>query len=120
MPTRLPALVNDDAVLRRWGRRLHANVLLEIGPRAWLLDVHDGAIGAVREGPFPMAEFTMALRADPAAWDEFMLPEPPPGRHDLFALLRTGKLRIEGDFYPFMTHLFWFRGICLKLREAGR
>ena len=37
----------------------------------------------------------------------------------LFALLRSGKLRLEGDLHPFMTHLFWFKGVCLKLREAG-
>ncbi len=120
MPTRLPALVNDDPVLRRWGRRLTADVLLEVGADTWLLPVQNGVIGTVRRGPFRMADVTVALRAEPDAWAAFLSPEPPPMRHDLFALIRAGKLRIEGDLHPFMTHLFWFKGICAKLREAGR
>ncbi|MBS0558919.1 MAG: SCP2 sterol-binding domain-containing protein [Proteobacteria bacterium] len=120
MPMRLPALVNEDPAVRRWGRRLDATVLLEVGEESWLLPVVDGAIGEVRRGPFALTEATLALRADAEAWREFLSPEPPPMRHDLFALMRAGKLRIEGDLHPFMTHLFWFKGAFAKLREAGR
>jgi hypothetical protein len=119
MPTRLPALVNEDPVLRRWGRRLDADVLLEVGAGSWLLPVRDGAIGTVRLGPFHLSAFTVALRAEAEAWAAFLSADPPPMRHDLVALIRAGKLRVEGDLHPFMTHLFWFKGIFAKLREAG-
>ncbi len=120
MPTRLPALVNDDPVLRRWGRRLDADVLLEVGSQSWLLPVRDGVIGTVRQGSAHLSPFTVALRAEAESWAVFMSPAPPPMHHDLFALIRAGKLRVEGDLHPFMTHLFWFKGIFAKLRDAGR
>jgi hypothetical protein len=81
--------------------------------------VRDGAITKVAKGPFVMPSWTVALRADPAAWSIFMAPEPTPGFHDLMALVRRGSLLVEGDLRPFMQHLFWFKSIFTKLREQG-
>jgi len=115
-PEDLPGLVNADPVLRRWGRNLTTTLLLEVGPKSWLLNIHDGVVAEVRGGPFVMPSWIFALRADPAAWAKFILPEPPPGRHDLFALIRHGKLRVEGDLHPFMSHLLWFKAAFATLR----
>jgi hypothetical protein len=115
-PEALPALVNGDPMLRRWGRFLDADVLLAIGADEWLLRLHDGAVESVRHGPFLMPSWTLALRADPQAWADFLRPEPPPGRHDLMALLRHGELRIEGNLHPFMSHLLWFKAVLAMLR----
>jgi hypothetical protein len=102
-PERLPALVNDDPVLRRWGRHL---------------SLRDGQVAEVRKGPFLMPSWRFALRAEPEAWRTFLSPEPPPGRHDLFALIRCGALRIEGDLHPFMSHILWFKGAFDALRST--
>jgi hypothetical protein len=117
-PERLPALVNDDPVLRRWGRHLDADMLLEVGPESWLLSLRDGQVAEVRKGPFLMPSWRFALRAEPEAWRTFLSPEPPPGRHDLFALIRCGALRIEGDLHPFMSHILWFKGAFDALRRT--
>jgi hypothetical protein len=115
----LPELVNRDPSMRRWGRYLDADVLIEIGSRNWILNVHDGLIVRVRRGPFVMPSWTLALRAEPQAWAEFLKPDPPAGLHDLFALVRRGALRLEGDLRPFMTHIFWFKGAFERLRKAA-
>lgn len=116
-PEDLPRLVNADPVLRRWGRFLEADVLLAIGPDEWLLRLHDGVVESVRTGPFLMPSWALAIRIEPPAWRDFLSPEPPPGRHDLMALLRGRELRLEGDLHPFMSHLLWFKAALVTLRN---
>jgi len=117
-PDKLPELVNAVPHMRRRGRTLNADVLVDIAPDAWLLRIRDGAIEAVTPGPHLMPNVTVALRFDPEAWAAFMTPVPPPGRHDLMALVRTGKLRVEGTLHPFMAHLMWFKEAFARLRDA--
>lgn len=109
--------INADPALRRWARHLSADVLMEVGDRATRMAVRDGVITEVTPGPFTMPSWTVALRAEPAAWATFMAPEPTPGYHDLMALVRRGALRFEGDLRPLMQHLFWFKGIFAAIRE---
>ena len=119
-PDRLPDLVNDFPPLRRRGRTLNADVLVEIAPRSWLLRIREGVIEAVATAPGPMPSWTVALRFDPEAWGQFMTRLPPPGRNDLMALVRHGKLKVEGTLPPFMAHLLWFKEAFAKLRESGQ
>jgi hypothetical protein len=117
-PEDLPGLVNNDPVLRRWGRFLDADVMLAVGAEEWLLRLRNGAVEGVRRGPFLMPSWTLAIRIEPAAWRDFLSPEPPPGRHDLMALLRGRELRLEGNLHPFMSHLLWFKAALARLRGA--
>ena len=114
----LPARIAATPALRRWGRCLDADVLLEVGAESWLLMVRDGQVLGLRPGPFVLPSFTLALRLDPAGFARFLAPEPPPGWHDLMALRRHGALRLEGDLVPFFAHLFWFKGALALLREG--
>lgn len=116
-PEALPSLVNSDPMLRRWGRFLDADVLLAIGAEEWLLRLRDGAVESARKGPFLMPSWTLAIRIEPEAWRAFLSPEPPPGRHDLMALLRGRELRLEGNLHPFMSHLLWFKAALAALRS---
>ena len=36
---------------------------------------------------------------------------PPPGFHDLIAMLKVRALRIEGDQHPFMANLRYFKDL---------
>jgi pimeloyl-ACP methyl ester carboxylesterase len=113
----LPARLAASPGLQRWGRLLDADVLLEIGPDAWLLTVRDGQVLAVRPGPFVMPCFTLALRITAEGFAKFLSPTPLPGWHDLLALRRQGALRIEGDTTRFFAHLLWFKGALALLGE---
>lgn len=119
-PDQLPALVNASPPLRRRGRTLNADVLVEIAPGSWLLRIREGVIEAVTPGPHLLPSWTFALRFEPAAWAAFMTRLPPPGRNDLMALIRHGKLQAEGSLHPFMAHLLWFKEAFARLREAGQ
>ena len=115
-PTGLAERVNSDATLLRRGRHVRADLMLEIGEERYLIPIRDGYVGSVRPGPHVMPSWTFALRADTETWELFCQPVPPPGFHDLFALLRARRLRLEGDVRPFMTNLLYFKGLVAKLR----
>ena len=58
------------------------------------------------------------MRASQETWSQFWLPVPPPGSHDLFALIKRRALRVEGNLHPFMANLFYFKGVMAKLRTS--
>src|SRR4249920_3675448 len=89
----LGALANDKAWLVHRGRFLDVAVLLEVGDAAYLLRIHRGRVEAVDKGPFVMPRWTFALRASQEAWATFWQPIPPPGFHDLMAMIKTRALK---------------------------
>ena len=116
----LPGRVNGDAALVRRGRFVQTTFLLEVGEKAWLVTVDRGRIAEVRKGPFVMPCWTFALRAPAVAWARFWTPDPEPGFHDLFALIKQRLLKAEGNLHPFMANLLYFKGVLESLREGGR
>jgi len=116
----LPARVNADAALVRRGRFVQTTFLLAVGPQDWLVTVDGGRIVGVLKGPFVMPRWTFALRAPAEAWERFWAAQPPPGFHDVFALIKRRLLTAEGDLHPFMSNLFYFKGVLASLREGGR
>ena len=89
---RLAELANADAWLVHRGRTLDTTFLLGIGNADYLVRIHRGRIEAVAKGPFVQPRWTFALRASREAWDTFWQPVPPPGGHDLFAMIKTRAL----------------------------
>jgi hypothetical protein len=114
---KLPDIVNADAALMRRGRTLSVDVLLEIGATPFYLSIERGRIAPVERGPLIMRSWSFAIRGNEAAWRAFWQPFPPPHFHDLFALAKRGELRIEGDLYPLMTNLLYFKGVLAAPRR---
>ena len=113
-----PARVAAEAALERRGRTLDADVLIEVGDRAWLAAIRRGQVVELRRGPFVLPSFTLALRITAEGMARFLAPAPVPGWHDLLALRRQGALRIEGDTAVFFAHLAWFKGALALLRQG--
>jgi hypothetical protein len=120
MVAQLPALVNGDDPLVRRGRTLTTDVLLEIGDVPYYLSIAAGRIAGIERGPLVMRSWSFALRGNEQAWRKFWLPLPPPHFHDLFALAKKGELRIEGNLYPLMAHLLYFKGVLAAPRRLLR
>jgi hypothetical protein len=116
----LPKLVNDDSVLLRRGRMLTVDILLEIGSTPYYVSIERGRIVRLERGPNIMRSWSFAIRGNEHAWREFWRPFPPPHFHDLFALAKKGEFRIEGDLYPLMANVFYFKGaLAAPRRLAG-
>jgi hypothetical protein len=115
---KLAQLVNADERLVWKGRFIDTSFLVEIGDIPYLIKVAEGRIASVARAPFVMPSWSFALRASRETWDLFWLPVPPPGSHDLFALIKRRALRVEGNLHPFMANLFYFKGVMAALRSS--
>ena len=114
--TALAQRVNADDTLLRRGRYLDTVFLLEVGDTPYLVDIRRGRIESVTRGPFVMPNWKFALRASREEWQAFWQPVPAPGHHDLMALIKRRALKVDGDVQPFMTNLFYFKGVLTALR----
>ena len=119
-PDQLLQRVNANERLVWRGRYVDTTFLLEVGDVPWLIKISAGRIVSVTRGPFVMPAWSFALRAPREAWDQFWLANPPPGFHDLMALVKRRALRIEGNLQPFMANLLYFKDVMAVLRpQAG-
>lgn len=115
--TALPDLVNADARLVHRGRFLTATLRLDIGPDAYLIAIDKGRVAELRKAPFVMPSWTFGLSAPSESWERFWQAVPPPGYHDLFALLRRGDLTLSGNLQPFMANLLYIKDVMASLRS---
>jgi hypothetical protein len=109
---RLDALRQADDPLVAQGRLVRTTMLIDAGDQAAVVMISDGSVTAIRDARrLVTPSWTFALRAPAPEWELFWEPEPRPGHHDLFALLRRKQLRLEGDIYPFMSNLLYFKAL---------
>ena len=114
---RLADLVNADPKLVHRGRYIaDTRFLLEVGADRWIVRIREGRVTELTKNPAIMPSWSFALRASAEAWERFWRPEPGPGYNDLQALMRFNRLTLEGDLYPYMTNMFYFKGVVAKLR----
>ena len=112
---RLPQVVNGDPAIVRWGRHMNATFMLEADAQ-YLVTVRNGMIEKVEKGPFVMRSSAFAIRAKRECWERFLRKPPEPGWHDLFALLRRGDVRFEGDHRLHWAYLLYLKLALQALR----
>jgi hypothetical protein len=113
----LPEVVNGDPAIVRWGREMHETFMLEIGDTQYLVTVRAGRIEKVEKGPFVMRAWSFAIRAKRECWEHFFRSPPSPGWHDLFALLRRGEMKFEGNQRVLMAYLLYIKLALQALRR---
>jgi hypothetical protein len=118
-------LVNADAGLVRRGRFVDTTFLIAIDDTDTLIRIQEGRIAKVMPGPFITPDYSFALRASREVWQKFWQPLPPLGFTDIFALIKTKLMRVEGDIHPFMSNLLYFKDVIaaprqIKQQEAAR
>jgi hypothetical protein len=111
--------VNADSWLVHRGRYLSTTFMLDLGDQQHLVRILDGRVDSVANGPFVMPRWQFALRTSREAWAKYCQPLPPPGFHDLMALIRYKTLRLEGDQHPFMANLLYFKDLLSHMRSAA-
>lgn len=108
---RLPDLVNADSWLVRKGRLLDIDILVELGDVPFCVAIQRGRIAACDRGPLPLRPWEFAVRGTRNGWRRFWEPVPPPQFHDIFALVKRGEFRIEGNVHRLMVNLFYFKEV---------
>ncbi|MDO8692737.1 MAG: hypothetical protein Q7J51_01430 [Sheuella sp.] len=115
----LPARVNADSRLCWRGRHVDTAFLIECGQEQFLVKIKNGCIESVSKGVFASSEWCFALRASGATWSAFWQALPVPGYHDIMAMLKFKYLKMEGDLYPLMSHLLYFKDVLAAARLVG-
>jgi hypothetical protein len=115
----LPELVNGDAWLVHRGRFLSTDFMIELGARSFHIAVEQGRIASLDRGPALMRPWRFAIRGDDESWRQFWRKIPPPLCHDIFALAKHGRFRIEGDLHPFMANLLYFKDVLAAPRRLA-
>ena len=118
--TGLAALANDNAWLVHRGRHLDVSFLLGVGDERYLVRIHRGRIEAMEKGPFVMPRCSFSLIASDKAWATFWQAVPPPGFHDLIAMIKTCVMTLEGDMYPFFANLRYFKELLALPRASAK
>ena len=118
MIERLAERVNADPAILRWGRHMNETFLVEVGETQYLVTVRAGRVDTVEKGPLVMRAWRFAIRASAECWERYWRPSPEPGWHDLFALLRRGDVRFEGDQRVLMAYLMYLKLALASLRRA--
>ena len=85
------------------------------------ITIKEGRVASVERGPFVMPNCDFRIGASRETWALFLRPTPPPGSHDLFALMKRGALELDGSLHPFMSNLMFFKRLfaCLRSRESA-
>ena len=115
----LPRSVNSNERLVWRGRHVETTFLLQADEDQYLIHIHQGRIESVRKGPFVQANWQFAMRATGETWTAFWKTIPVPGFHDLMAMIKFRHLKMEGDVYPIMSHLLYFKDVLSSVRGAG-
>lgn len=115
---RLAGLAAGDPALTRFGKGFGAAILVGDGANDWLIEIRDGAVTQVTPGPLMTPRTDIRIRAASDVWTRFLEPVPPPGFHDLFAMLRYRRIVIEGDMKLFTAYLFFIKRLFALLRGA--
>ena len=111
----LPDLVNANPALVRRGRWTNATMLLEIGEAGWLVRIEGGRVSAERE-TWAVSHWDFAIRGPEEAWHKFWAAMPPPMHHDIHALVRAGKFRLEGDIDLMLANMLYLKLVLETLR----
>jgi len=115
-------LANNDAYLIHRGRFVDLDILVEIGATSYQVHIDHGRIANCDRNPLPLRPWTFAIRGSADTWRRFWQPIPEPQFHDIFALVKRGGFRIEGNTYPLMQNLLYFKDVLAAPRQhfAGR
>lgn len=94
---------------------INTNFLLTYGKNDYLIKLLAGQVIEIKKGPFVMPHWSFRLIAERKDWKKFWSSEPAAGYHDLLALVKFRRMRIEGDLTLFMQNLFYFKQLIKNL-----
>jgi hypothetical protein len=115
----IPALLEQAPALILRGRTLDCECRLGPMDHPFHVSIRGGRIVDLTPAPVLMRSWRFSYRASPAAWAEYWKPAPRPGWHDLLALTKREEATLEGDLYPFMAHLQYFKDVLALPRFHG-
>ena len=103
-------------------RRADFDMRVGIGSRELLVKVRCGSVQSIEDLAClrPLTSWDFSLSAAAECWQQFWEPLPAAGWHDVFALMRSGAMRIAGNLHPFMANLQLVKDLLATPRPKSR
>ncbi len=98
---------------------LNATILLQFGATELLLSIKNGRLASAHylsELP-PLQSWSFSVKGQLDAWEDFWQQTPKAGSHDIFALVRYGRMKIEGDLHILMANLQTIKNLLACARQ---
>jgi len=111
--------VNADPALIRRGVCYNTEFKLMFGEDNLLFRIEDGRITELLTNTADLPADGFILTGDRQTWNKFREQFPPPGYHDIFALLEYGHLKLHGDAMPLLSNILYIKGVLNHWRETG-
>jgi len=112
----IPGLVRADAPLLHRLRHYTGQLSLTVGETRWFLVFESGALGDVIRGSTILRPADVAFAAPEEVWLAHWRPVPTSPHHDLFGLVKSRQMRIDGDMTVFMQQLQNIKDMLAKPR----
>ncbi|MCA8882087.1 MAG: hypothetical protein KDA73_19505 [Rhodobacteraceae bacterium] len=104
--------------LLRLGRLFSETVLIGFDGDEYYLTFEKGRLVEIAPGPSRKTPYRFGILTDRAALEEFWMPLPRPGFHDLFGLVKLGRAQVVGDILVLVKNLRFFKEfMALNRRE---
>ncbi len=116
MIEKLQELVNANPALVRRGRWTNADMLLGIGDENWIVAIRGGRIDSIGREQWAVSGWDFAIKGTKEGWQKFWSEMPPPMHHDISALVRAGKVRLEGNVDMIMANFLYLKLVLETLR----
>lgn len=105
--------------LLRLGSLFSDTVLLMVDGAEYYLVFDRGRLARIVEGPSRKTPYQFGIVTDGPALATFWTPLPPPGFHDLFALVKIGRAEIRGDMLRLVKNLRFIKEFLALGREKA-
>lgn len=97
---------------------LTATCVVWIGRIPFLLRIIEGRIEECTRSIPLIHSSDFILRGSLEAWESLWSPTPPPGRHDLFALMKLGEMQLDGNMQIVFSHLQYIKDLISLPRKS--
>ncbi len=101
----IPGLVRADAALLHRLCHFTGQLSVTAGDARWFLPFTAGRPGDAVAAGTVLQSAAVSFNAAPEVWLSHWQPVPPAPDHDLFGLVKSRKMRIDGDMTVYMQQL---------------
>lgn len=108
--------LNDDAEFRLNARKWEGRFRVSDDERSYLVQVHEGRVERIVDGPDMYEPFDFAIYGPSAGWAELLQPEPKPFYQDIYSAWVHHGFVVEGDLEQF----FGFHMALRRLQQMLR
>lgn len=104
--------INQDPEIQRRGRHYSAKIRFSSDDKTFEMSIEEGQILKIRELCEADVDLdTLTFTASSNTWKKFLTEIPPPGYHDLSAMIDCGNVSLSGNVLLWISNTLYVKAI---------